>query len=258
MSLQDKASLTDRAVFISEYAGVLMGSGVHTSRVVRNTKRLSTALDIEVTLSMFPRTIILEIADKESKKYINKVIEIPTLPISFEYNADLSKLSWEAVDNTLSLQEIKERFSTIVEKPRLNRWLLLLLVGAANASFCRLFGGDWTSMFVVFVATIIGFFIRVKLFARGINHYIVFILSAFTASFIASSALLLKSGTADVALSTSVLYLIPGVPLINSVIDILEGYTLTGVARLINTGLLITCTAIGLSLTLWIVKSSLI
>jgi len=55
-----------------------------------------------------------------------------------------------------------------------------------------------------------------------------------------------------------VLYLIPGVPLINGVIDIVEGHTLTGITRLANALLLIVCLAIGLSFTLILFKGSLI
>ena len=48
---------------------------------------------------------------------------------------------------------------------------------------------------------------------KKINHYLVFIVSAFVASMVASSALTLET-TAEIAIATSVLYLVPGVPLI--------------------------------------------
>jgi uncharacterized membrane protein YjjP (DUF1212 family) len=55
-----------------------------------------------------------------------------------------------------------------------------------------------------------------------------------------------------------VLYLIPGVPLINGVIDIVEGHTLTGISRLTNALLLIFSVAIGMSMTLLLVRDSLL
>lgn len=64
--------------------------------------------------------------------------------------------------------------------------------------------------------------------------------------------------TSEIALATSVLYLVPGVPLINGVIDIVEGHVLTGFARLTQAALLIVCIAIGLSFTLLLVKNSLL
>ena len=64
--------------------------------------------------------------------------------------------------------------------------------------------------------------------------------------------------TAETALATSVLYLVPGVPLINGVIDIVEGHVLIGCSRLIGALLLILCIAVGLSVTLLMVKGSLL
>lgn len=89
---------------------------------------------------------------------------------------------------------------------------------------------------------------------RKFNHYIIFVVSAFIASLCASTALIFDT-TSDIALATSVLFLIPGVPLINGVIDIVEGYILTGFARLVNALMLIICIAIGLSFTLMMVKT---
>ena len=54
------------------------------------------------------------------------------------------------------------------------------------------------------------------------------------------------------------LYLIPGVPLINGVIDIVEGHVLNGIARLTSALMLIVCIAVGLSCTLMIVKNGLL
>ena len=69
------------------------------------------------------------------------------------------------------------------------------------------------------------------------------------ASLCASAALRFDC-SAETALATSVLFLVPGVPLINGVIDIVEGHILIGCSRLINALLLIICIAIGLSATL--------
>ena len=47
-------------------------------------------------------------------------------------------------------------------------------------------------------------------------------------------------------------------PLINGVIDIVEGHVLIGMSRLVNATLLIICIAVGLSATLLMVKDSLL
>ena len=59
-------------------------------------------------------------------------------------------------------------------------------------------------------------------------------------------------------MSTSVLYLIPGVPLVNGVIDIIEGHIMIGASRLIDAMLLIFSIAVGLGFTLSIFHDSLL
>ena len=253
--MKTSESLLSKGKFIAEYSAHLMGAGVHTSRVVRNSKRIGEAFGLDVKLGVFHKNIILTIIDKQTNEACNEVIDIPAHPISFEHNSELSALSWEAVDNRLSLEELTEKYRKIVSAPMIHPLFVLLLVGFANASFCKLFGGDLISMGIVFSATITGFYLKQQM--QKINHYITFIVSAFVASLCASTALIFDT-TSEIALATSVLYLVPGVPLINGVIDVVEGYVLTGFARLTEASLLIVSIAIGLSFTLLMVKNSLI
>lgn len=243
--------------FISEYAAHLMGSGVHTTRVIRNSVRIGEAFNLKVQMSAFYHNIMISITDNDNNNY-NKVIGIPSHSISFEQNSELSALSWEIYDNHLPFDVIKEKYLKITESPHIHPLFVLLLVGFANACFCRLFDGDAISMGIVFSATILGFYLKQQMIVKHIHSYIVFIVSAFVASLVASTSLIFKDTTSSTAIATSVLYLVPGVPLINGVIDIVEGHVLTGFSRLAEATLLIVCIAIGLSFTLIMVKNSLI
>lgn len=243
--------------FISEYATSLLGSGVHTSRVIRNSKRLGESLGLEVRISSFQKTMTLSVYAVDTDLVYTEVVEIPALPINFEWNSELSALSWQAHDHPMTIEELKSRYREIVAKPKMRPEYILLLVAFANASFCRLFGGDWAAMGVIFFSTLAGFFTRQQLLKRHVNHLFVFIVCSFIASICASTAMFVSS-TAEIALATSVLFLIPGVPLINGVIDIVEGYTLIGTSRIINAILLIISLSAGLYFTLLIVKDSLL
>jgi uncharacterized membrane protein YjjP (DUF1212 family) len=237
------------ARFIAEYATCLLGSGVHISRVIRNSKRMGEAFCLEVRLIAFHKSIVLTVCNIENDAIYTEVVNVPALPVSFEYNSELSSLSWEAYDKHLSLAELQEKYNQIRTKPKMSPRLILLLVGFGNASFCRLFGGDWKAVGIVFMATLVGFFIRQQMQRLGISHFMVFTVSAFISSMCASTSLLFES-TPEIAIATSVLYLIPGVPLINGVIDIVEGHILAGCSRLIEASLLVICVAVGLSLPL--------
>ena len=251
--------VTEIADFIARYLSYMLGAGVHTSRVVRNSKRLGTALGVDVSIHTSQKTATLTVCGKDDTSVMNtRVLDIPAFPISFEWNADLSALSWSAYDKKMTLDEIRMKFDALVSKPKMNPVFVLFMASLANASFCRLFGGDIWAMLVTFTATLIGFFTRQHLTRRHVNHYIVFIVSAFVASLCASTALTLGIDTAEIALATSVLYLVPGVPLINGVIDITDGHIQIGISRLVNALMLIVCIAIGMSGTLMLVKDSLL
>lgn len=254
---EQSPTLHEVGVFLSEYATHLMSCGVHSSRVIRNTKRIGTSLGCEVKISIFQKSLIISVLDVESQEHFNEVCETYPYPISFEHNARLSALSWETYDRQLPLAEIKRRYEEIIKAPMIHPLFVLLLVGFANAAFCRLFGGDWASMGIVFSSTLCGMFVKQKMGQQGINHYLTFIVSAFVASLCASTSVIFDI-TSEIAIATSVLYLVPGVPLINGIIDIVEGHVAIGFSRLVSAWLLIGCIAIGLSFTILIIKDNLI
>lgn len=255
--MKTSTELTQIADFVAEYATYLLGSGVHTSRVIRNSQRIGKSQGIDIQLSAFQKSIVMTAHDDSTGENITRVVGIPALPISFERNSDLSALSWEAVDEHLSLDEIRARYERLITKPSIDPIFVLLTVGLANASFCRLFGGDWTAMSIVFTSTLVGLAAKQRMQAHKVNHFIIFILSAFIASLCASAALSFDC-TAHICLATSPLFLVPGVPLINGIIDILDGHVLIGFSRIVNAMSLIVCIAVGLSMTLIMVKDNLL
>lgn len=255
--MKTTAELTQIADFVAEYATYLLGSGVHTSRVIRNSQRIGKSQGIDIQLSAFQKSIVMTAHDDSTGENITRVVGIPALPISFERNSDLSALSWEAVDKQLTLDEVRSRYERLIAKPSIDPIFVLLTVGLANASFCRLFGGDWTAMSIVFTSTLVGFAAKQRMQVHKVNHFIIFILSAFIASLCASAALSFDC-TAEICLATSPLFLVPGVPLINGIIDILDGHVLIGFSRIVNAMSLIVCIAVGLSMTLIMVKDNLL
>ncbi|HSQ41565.1 MAG TPA: threonine/serine exporter family protein [Fibrobacteraceae bacterium] len=255
--MKTKEELKRLLDFISEYATCLMGSGVHTSRVVRCSQRVGVSQDVEVNFTTFQKSMVMSVRDQENGEVTTRVVAIPALPINFHLNADLGTLSWEAIDEGLGLEEIRRRYALARKKAPINPKLTLAMVSLANASFCKLFGGDPMAVVVVLVATLLGFSLKAQLQKQGVNHFINFMISAFVTSFVASASLWLHCSH-EIALATSVLFLVPGVPLINGVVDIVEGHVLIGFSRLVNALLLILCLAIGLSATLLMIKDNLL
>lgn len=85
--MKTRHELTEILDFIAEYATYLLGSGVHTSRAIRNSQRIGRSLGVDIQLSSFQRSTILTVRDEESGEAITRVVRIPALPISFERNS---------------------------------------------------------------------------------------------------------------------------------------------------------------------------
>ena len=120
--------------FLLEYANRLMGSGVHTSRVIRNTRRIGKSLDVDVKMSLFQKTMVVSVCDIDSTEVYNEVAIIPAFPISFELNAELSALSWEAYDNHLPLDTLWEKYEKIIARPKMDPLCTLFLHHSAPCS----------------------------------------------------------------------------------------------------------------------------
>lgn len=248
-NLEDKKpTIEQTAVLLIDIASALMSSGAHTMRIIQNVSRMAETFGYDLDLSVFQMSIMMTITSKEDpSKLLTHVKKIKPLLLNFTIVSELSALSWETYDKKLPLETVKVDFQQILAQKRMSKWLVLILVSFANAAFYGLFGGDIYAIGLVFIATLVGFFLRQRMIYRNINHLVVFTTSAFAASLLAGMGYVLQLGsTPEIALATSVLYLIPGVPLINSILDILEGHILTGIARLVNATSLIVCIAIGL------------
>lgn len=240
--------------FLSEYAVCLLAAGVHTTRIIRNTTRIADSFDVKAEMTVLHKTLTLTLSSRDGQHVYSKVSTIRHRPISFRLNTDLSRLSWEAYDEHLSLEELWRRYEVILANHKINDWVVLVLVGFANAAFCGLFEGDVWACAMVAVATWIGYAVKILMLRKHLNTLGVWFVCAFLSSMIASLCGYWHLGhTPDVAIAASALYLVPGVPLINSVIDVVEGHVLTGFARLVDAALLIGCLAIGLLATTLII-----
>lgn len=248
--------LKQYTLFLSEYAICLLGAGVHTTRIIRNTCRIAMSLGVKAEMTVLHKTLNLTLSTEDGQHVYNKVSTIQPRAISFRLNTDLSKLSWDAYDNHLPIDEIWKRYKEILLQAKIGDLEVLVLVGIANAAFCGLFGGDMWACSLVAAGTWIGYSLKIVMLRHHANSFVVWFCCAFLSSLITSLSGILHIGsTPDIAIAASALYLIPGVPLINSVIDTIEGHALTGFARLIDAVLLIGSMAIGLLSTTLLISN---
>lgn len=238
--------------FLLEYAATLMGAGVHTNRAVRNTSRIAAAYGYSADMSIFQRNITMSLISQDDET-LRRTSVRKLKPLAFNFNLiqQLSELSWLPMDDNISVEDMNLRFQAIVATKRFSRWTDLILVSIGNAAFCRLFNGDAWAMLTVFCATMLGFLVKQQFARMKYNPLGVIIMAAFTASMAAACAVIFQIGaTPQTALATSVLFLVPGVQMINSIMDLMHGHILMGISRGVHSIMMIACIAIGLSATM--------
>ncbi len=243
--------------FLQTFCVVMLAGGAQTLRVERNARRIGLAYGMAVELAMFSRHIMLTVSDGAGGESCTAVRSLPAGGPNFTRVQALNALGWRMVNERLPLEEAWQEVEHILALPSVPPVRLCLLVACANAAFCRLFEGDAVAMLLVFVATLIGFSVRQLLGRVGMNPKIVYLCAAFCASLTASCGVIWQLGTTpQTALGVSVLFLIPGIPLINAVQDILDGHVLMGIVRAVQAGMLIAAIALGLSLTMLLVEGA--
>ncbi len=246
--------------FLSEYTAKMLSIGTYTARIEHCVRRIADAYDYEASLMIFVRHFIISVMDPADNSIRRTYVKTgAAAQISFDLISELSALSWEIYDEKIPLARARASFAEILASQKKSFAKTLVLLSVANAAFCELFGGDGGAMALVFAATAFGICARYLFSKLKINLKIQYIAVSFAVSFIVSlGARYGLSATPDVAVGSSILFLIPGVWLINSVFDILNENMLVGISRGLNTGLLIICIAIGLFMTLSISNLGLV
>lgn len=233
--------------FLADYSALLIGYGATCIRLEHNIARIAATFGMKAVTYIMPRHISLSIIDPSSADSVTMVAETAKTPVSFYVNTRLSELSWEIADGRIDFDEAVHRFRHIASCGHQGKWILLMLVAIANASFCRLFGGDVTAMAVVALATGTGYWLKQQLLGWKTDPRVVVMICAFASSLIGASCEILGMGTTPhIALATSVLYLIPGIPFLNSFSDMLYRHYICALSRFIDASLLTACLSIGL------------
>lgn len=230
-----------------EIGALLMSSGASTHRTRITMKRIANGLGFGVELLITQRALMLTVIDTDEQYFFSRMKRISPLHPNFKMVSGISHLSWNVMEKKWSVQEIEDELNRLKSLAHYPRWVLLGMVGAAGAGFCNLFGGDAINMAVAFIATVIGLFIRQETVRRKFNPYLCVFFAALVASFIAGLSEQFEIGSEpDKAVATSVLFLVPGIPLINSITDLFDGNIQNGIVRAVNGLMIAFAIALGL------------
>ena len=233
----------------------LLHSGAGSTRVTKNLKRIAEAYGYDAHPDLGTRTISLTLDRKNRDEHaFTGSRSISSLPgVDFTIISGISKLSWDVVEKPVTLDELRSEFDKVMKSIHYPRNVVLALVGLAGISLCYTFGGTWIEMGATFVATLSGLFVRQEMLRMKYNPYLVTFCGAAWATLVVSMAsALLPVINFEHAFATSILFLIPGVPLIMSFIDLMDGYIINAIDRGVHASIHAFAIALGLTLVLYL------
>lgn len=228
----------------------LMASGAHCGRITSNLGRLAATWGFDVNMNPSFKGLLITVKDQnDPDNFVTQYRNAPPHNVYFAAITEISHLSWEVWDNKLSIETVEKRFAQIKGEKSYNSFFIALAVGLSCAGLCIFSMGDIYNALIAFAGASVGFLLRTKIDKLRFNSMLSIVAAAFTTTLISGIGYRLGIGShPEAAMATAVLYLIPGVPLINTVIDLIEGYLLSALNRALFAGFVLLCIAAGMTL----------
>ena len=243
------------ANLVLNMATYLIASGAHCGRVNRNINRMANVWNFDVHLHLTFKGVLTTVKDRQNPmNIVTRYRETPNHSIHLNILSEISALSWRVHDEKLDINKVEELYEEITKLKAYNTWVVALAVATSCAGLCLFSFGDHLNAIVAFVAAFSGFLVRSFMSKKKYNTIIYITAAAFVTTLITGLAGKFGIGAdPEAAIATAVLYLIPGVPLINSVIDLIEGYTSSSINRMLFSGFTLLCIAAGMTLSITLI-----
>ncbi len=234
---------------------LLMHNGAETQRVEETVRTLGAGLGCDwgdvfvsptsITVTHFSQGELHTTVRRVRNAGVNDSVNMALIE-------GISHLTHRVAEGQLDQSQVwAELWRIDLETRSYNRWLTIAMIGLACAAYSRLFGGDWSVFSTTLVSASAAMFVRQTLSQRQFNPLIIVIITAFAAGLLVGIGSWLQlCHQPGLALAASTLLLVPGVPFINGVEDLIKGHTSVGLARGIAGLLIIFAIALGLLLAM--------
>lgn len=251
-TLHNKENLCKIADILAETARMLISNGANSARTKRNLQRIAETFGYKIEHFFSHSAIVLTVEDVAGKNTKTIVKTIAHHGVNYSIVSEISILSWEIARHKISFEQIDQELEDIKQMDSYPDWLKMIFIGIATAALAKIFDGTYIEFGIAFMAGVLGFFARKLVLEKKYNHFIGWFVGAFISATVVNACR--KIGMEDYhgALTACVLWLIPGVPLINGSLDIVGGHIVSGIAKLVMGFMMVFMIAVGFYLSLFI------
>ncbi|MGF1771963.1 threonine/serine exporter family protein [Vibrio maritimus] len=230
---------------IAQAGQMLLAHGAESTLVGHITHRIGKAAGMdEVEVSLSASSLVVTTVYNEH--CVTTARRSPDRGLNMRVVTQIQRICIMMEKGILDYQLAQKKLNQISPE-RYNRWLVVVMIGLSCAAFSRLAGGDWAVFGMTFLASGLGMIVRQEFGHRHFNPLLNFAITAFVTTLISAQAVIYGIGDKpQLVMASSVLMLVPGFPLINSVADMLKGYINMGIARFVMASLLTLATCLGI------------
>ncbi|MGH7113796.1 MAG: threonine/serine ThrE exporter family protein [Stellaceae bacterium] len=226
---------------------LLLLNGADTAQVEAAVVRFAAAFGCEAHLMVSYETLLLTIvAGDHFRTKIGS--RVPAMNVGMTVVGAVNRVVEAVERGRQGLVEARAALEAVEHRPpEYARWLVVAALGLTAASLSRLFGGDWPTFAAALLAGAAVTWLRLELARRRLNPIAIPFAAACLGGIIGGAAVLLgASATPSLCLVAPAMTLVPGVPLINGVEDMIRNHMVLGIGRLGFAFLVTTAIALGL------------
>ena len=224
----------DEVAHLSLLAGrLLLLNGADTGQVEADVMRFAAAFGCEAHLLINYEGILLTAVSGD--RFRTKIgHRLPAMNVGMGAVGAVDAAIDGAVSGRLDLAQARAALEAAEHlAPAFGRWVVVLLLGLTAACLSRLFGGDWPTFAVAWLAGAAGTWLRQELGRRRVNPVAIPCAASLLGGLIGGAAVASGlSGTPSLCLVAPAMIIMPGVPLINGVQDMIRNHVTQGVSRL--------------------------
>lgn len=247
---------------------VLMESNADSARIFRNMERCEAYLGLpEENVHIYLNYNIVMVNLSDSEHSFSKYQRCKRHNVEYSIISRVSKMLWQAIKEDWTLERYEQELDNLKTiKRNYTPWQIAIAAGFACGGFCIQFGCDWTAFFYASFAAILGFRLKMWLGKQRVNTYVGIAISAFVATILAwlTTFLSLDANIANAIPSFMVsdtpwhplmactLFIVPGVPLINFVSDMVSDYVQVGLTRAMTTLMIVLAMAFGIAFAIYV------
>jgi uncharacterized membrane protein YjjP (DUF1212 family) len=249
LSRTELADVVDLALWVGQ---LLMENGAESQRVEQSVRAVGVGLGCDWGNVLVSHNALM-VTHVSGADFRTKLRRIHSINVDMSLIEAMSHVVHRVQEGKLDRHELRQSLTGIAAGRRhYGRGITCAAIGLACASFCRLFGGDLPAFATTLAAAALGVLVRYSCRERRINGFVAAVAAALAAGGVVgvTHAMLGLPVALDPALAASVLLLVPGVPAINSVEDVIKGHLVVGLARATTGILTVLAAAIGLILAM--------